>query len=295
MREEAVLFGRESPLVGVLTFPGGSVQPTGSPGAILLNAGIISRVGPNRIYVKLARNLAALGLPALRFDLSGIGDSPVRRDHLPFYRSAVSETKEAMDYVTQVTGARQFILTGICSGANLSYRMALQDPRVVGAVLLNPRDHLHGGSKESRTVIRSRALRRHYWRMAFFSSFSAKNWSNLLAGRARRGAMMKAARGLWPGDLFASRRAVSAVVDAAEARLRSVVDRGARVLHVYSEGDEGLDYLQAVFGHRLAAWRAEGLLEMEVIRGADHTFTLLWSQERLLEVVRDWIQEMVRE
>jgi alpha-beta hydrolase superfamily lysophospholipase len=296
MREEAVLFGRATPLVGVLTFPADSMAPDGLPAAILLNAGIVSRVGPNRVYVKLARTLAALGLPVLRFDLSGIGDSPVRRDHLPFYQSALSETKEAMDYVTQVTGVGQFVLTGICSGANLSYRTALRDPRVVGAALLNPRDHLHGGSKEIRSAIRSRALSRHYWRIALFSSFSAKHWSNLLAGRARRGAVMKAARGLWPGGLSASRTGpVSSVADEAEARLRSLAERGTRVLHVYSEGDEGMDYLQAAFGHRLRAWRAEGLLELEVIRGTNHTFTLLWSQERLLEVVCDWVRSTVRE
>jgi len=138
LREEAVLFGIETPLVGVLTFPAESAEPNGSPGAILLNAGIISRVGPNRVYVKLARNLAALGLPVLRFDLSGIGDSPARRDHLPFYRSAVSETKEAMDYVTLVTGVEQFVLMGICSGANLSRRcltrgiICMQAPRRAG-------------------------------------------------------------------------------------------------------------------------------------------------------------------
>ena len=290
-----MLFGRETPLVGVFTLPTASVEQNGLPAAILLNAGIISRVGPNRVYVKIARNLARLGMPVLRFDLSGIGDSPVRRDHLPFYRSAVNETQDAMDYVTEATGAGQFVLMGICSGANLSYETARRDSRVVGAVLLNPRHHLHRGAGEIHSAIRSRVLRHHYWRITFFSSFSAKNWLNLLAGRARGGAVVKAARGLWSRGPFASRRAVSSVVIQAEGKLRSLAERGTRLLHVYSEGDEGLDYLQAVFGHRLGAWRAEGLLEMEVIPGANHTFSLLWSQERLLAVLGDWVQTLVRE
>jgi len=207
----------------------------------------------------------------------------------------VNETQEAMDYVTEATGAGQFVLMGICSGANLSYETARRDSRVVGAVLLNPRHHLHRGAGEINSAIRSRVLRHHYWRITFFSSFSAKNWLNLLAGRARGGAVVKAARGLWPRGPFASRRAVSSVVIQAEGKLRSLAERGTRLLHVYSEGDEGLDYLQAVFGHRLGAWRAEGLLEMEVIPGANHTFSLLWSQERLLAVLGDWVQTLVRE
>jgi hypothetical protein len=37
-------------------------------------------VGPNRLYVMLARSLAAMGSPCLRFDLEGIGDSVLRGD-----------------------------------------------------------------------------------------------------------------------------------------------------------------------------------------------------------------------
>jgi hypothetical protein len=63
------------------------------------------------------------------------------------------------------------------------------------------------------------------------------------------------------------------------------------VLHVHSEGDEGLDYLLVAAGRELRRWRETGLLQLEVIRGADHPFTLLWSQERLIEIVREWARD----
>jgi hypothetical protein len=72
MNEEAVLIGGS--LVGILSRPPAGVDPA-MPGVLLLNAGRIHRVGPNRLYVAIARRLAAMGFAVCRFDLSGIGDS----------------------------------------------------------------------------------------------------------------------------------------------------------------------------------------------------------------------------
>jgi len=83
MREEAVLFGKTRSLVGIITDPHTVVNAHNHPAIVLLNAGVLHRVGPNRLYVKIARKLASAGFVVLRFDLSGIGDSKARRDNLP--------------------------------------------------------------------------------------------------------------------------------------------------------------------------------------------------------------------
>ncbi|MGH7928173.1 MAG: alpha/beta hydrolase, partial [Candidatus Binatia bacterium] len=75
MREEALLLGKTRSLVGILTDPPEAKRSTRLPGIILLNAGIIHRVGPNRMHVKIARTLAPMGFVVVRFDFSGIGDS----------------------------------------------------------------------------------------------------------------------------------------------------------------------------------------------------------------------------
>jgi len=62
-------------LFGILTEPEGA--PLG-PTVLLLNAGLIHHIGPARLWVSLARRFAAAGMRCLRFDLSGLGDSPVR-------------------------------------------------------------------------------------------------------------------------------------------------------------------------------------------------------------------------
>ena len=77
MTEQVLLFGTNRCLVGMLTEPEKSQVPADLPAFILFNAGLLHRVGPNRLHVTLARRLARRGFPVLRFDFSGIGDSRV--------------------------------------------------------------------------------------------------------------------------------------------------------------------------------------------------------------------------
>src|SRR5205085_10315692 len=62
-------------LFGVVT----EVDPDpDKPVVVLLNNSIDHHVGPNRMWVDLARRIALLGFPVARGDISGIGDSPTR-------------------------------------------------------------------------------------------------------------------------------------------------------------------------------------------------------------------------
>jgi hypothetical protein len=53
--------------------------------------------------------------------------------------------------------------------------------------------------------------------------------------------------------------------------------------------------MHVILGDRLRKWSAQGLLEVQIVRAANHTFTLLWSQEQLLTLVRDWMSEMAQD
>jgi pimeloyl-ACP methyl ester carboxylesterase len=296
MKEEALLLGQSKSLVGIVARPPANGTYRRSPAVLILNAGIVHRVGPNRLYVKMARDLAANGLVTLRFDFSGIGDSGVRTDTLPFPESAVRETQEAMDYLAVEMGIERFVLMGICSGATTSFATACRDPRVVGAVLINARSHLHDTANERLdSHLRQRALARHYWRIALSSSFSRKNVARALTGKADYRRIVPAMFAPLRWSLFARRRDVAPGTNTLAAELDRLNGRGVRLLHVYSEGDEGLDYIHVILGDRLRNWHARGLLQIEIIPGANHTFSLLWSQEHLLDIIRRWIQGAAQE
>jgi hypothetical protein len=138
MRERVVTIGQNLPLVGIVCEPDAGAVTNPSVAMILLNSGVIHRVGSCRLSVTLARALAEKsGLMSLRFDFSGIGDSEARRNTLTAAESAVDEVREVMDFLARDKGVKKFILYGLCSGAFAAYRTALKDERVLGIAQLD--------------------------------------------------------------------------------------------------------------------------------------------------------------
>lgn len=137
MKETVVEFG-PSAFVGILTRPenGGALAPA-DVAVLITNAGIIHRVGPNRLHVRLARFLAAQGYPCLRYDLPGIGDSEAA-GAAQVAEARIAATRSALDRLERMGVARRFIILGICSGADHSLVASVFDPRLVGAVVIDP-------------------------------------------------------------------------------------------------------------------------------------------------------------
>jgi pimeloyl-ACP methyl ester carboxylesterase len=119
-------------LVGVLTRPAGTPAATA---VVLLNAGMVQRVGPFRMYVQLARALAAEGFVVFRFDQSGLGDSPVSSQAGEGRKRR--EAAAAMDLVARETGVRRYVLGGLCSAADDAFNIAPDEHRVTGLLLLD--------------------------------------------------------------------------------------------------------------------------------------------------------------
>lgn len=132
VRERVVCFGPGEALTGIVTEPAEGAE--GRPAVLLLDAGILHRVGPNRMNVELARRFAASGHRVLRFDFAGIGDSPSRTDGLPLGEGVQRDIAAAL----HTLGAPRAVVMGLCSGADNALRAAYRDPRVVGATLLDP-------------------------------------------------------------------------------------------------------------------------------------------------------------
>lgn len=135
MTETPLLFGPASALVGVLTQPVRS--GTAAVAFLMFNAGVLSRIGPHRLNVKLARTLASAGETSLRFDLSGRGDSRRSTSGAAFGAQAVLDIRCAMDHLSQAHGIHRFALIGYCSGAAEAFGAAVLDERVVGVLMLD--------------------------------------------------------------------------------------------------------------------------------------------------------------
>jgi dienelactone hydrolase len=269
VNEHALLLGARRSLVGVIAeaaAPPSAERPT----VVILNSGIVHRVGANRMSVALARALAAAGHAALRFDLSGLGDSPPRPEALPPLEASLADIRDVLDTLEATRGAKRVILAGLCSGADHSLVYAGGDPRVVGAVLLDPsvprtlRHHLH-----------------HYGRRLFVR----ESWANLARGanplwRSLRGRVEGWAP---PRPLDRDHPEVRAFLDRA---YRTALEAGVRFLAVVS-GERCLyrDQIFDAFPHT----RSGDGLELEYLATSDHMFSAQADSRRVIRRVVDWV------
>jgi alpha-beta hydrolase superfamily lysophospholipase len=132
-------FGR---LFGIVT------EPVDAPRAdlcvVMLNAGAVRHIGPNRMWVEAARRWATRGVTTLRLDLEGLGDADGDADRATELRAfydlqRVEQIRAALDAMQARGGHDRFVLAGLCSGAYWAFHGALQDDRVTAAFMLNPR------------------------------------------------------------------------------------------------------------------------------------------------------------
>jgi dienelactone hydrolase len=137
MKESCCQFGEDHHLAGIVTEPLPSTsQPRGM--FVLLNAGLVPKAGPFRLYADLARRLAGEGFVTLRFDLGGIGDSRQEHAGRPLRERTERDVRAALDWLIERYDPNQIVLGGLCSGAEDAFRAAEQDPRVTGVVLVDP-------------------------------------------------------------------------------------------------------------------------------------------------------------
>ena len=276
MKENVVRLGKAGHLVGIIAEP--AITRGDVPAFILLNAGIVHRVGPNRLYVNAARALAEAGHPALRFDVSGLGDSEARRDGLSYQESRLVETREAMDHLETQQGVGTFVLLGLCSGADQAFRVACVDSRVVGVVLIDG----YAYRTQKYYVV-------HYGRRLFRLS----SWWNFATGRhpvwrALRDKLRNPRR-----DQSESHALERFVIDLppraeAEADLRTLIQRPVHMLVLYTGGQEGEYNYGAQFRDMFPSVPLGDQVRVLYWPSVDHTFTRARHQRELLDMIADW-------
>lgn len=294
--EQPVRFGARD-LFGILTEPNAwnaeeARHDRRRLGVVLLNPGAIHRIGINRLYVTWARRWAALGARTLRLDISGIGDSPAEpgtAENRMYSPHAVSDVAAALDYLQSSSSTLdRFALVGLCSGAYAAFHAALVDPRVTSVTLINPQtfDYKPGDTLDLEKRRNFREAR-YYQRAAF----RARSWVKALRGHVN---FRYVSRVLY-GRIKAAVRSLSSRVGEGlgftkreyplyEA-FRTLIERGCDVRLVYCKDDPGLLHLSEELGGLRRKLLAAPRFHLEVIDGPDHTFTPLWSQARLTEVL----------
>jgi exosortase A-associated hydrolase 1 len=115
------------------------LSPSASParrGVLIVVGGPQYRAGSHRQFALLARALAAQGIPAMRFDYRGMGDSS---GQARAFEDVDADLRAAIDhFMTAVPGLQEVVIWGLCDAASAALFYAQHDRRVSGLVLLNP-------------------------------------------------------------------------------------------------------------------------------------------------------------
>ena len=277
MNESILHFGPDRRLIGVLTVPEKS-RSENTPAVVFLNAGIIHRVGPNRIHVRLCRMLAEAGIPSFRFDLPGVGDSlplntsgSVEADH-------VQSVGFALDALEAQGVSSRFVLYGLCSGAMLGFRLTYEDPRVVGLVFLDPPRLLR--TWRFHQVRALQILRRprvwvklvlgRYGVIRYLRGWAASAWEGL------RGS------GVGPRDRDLKKEA--------EEALRLMVSRDVKLLLIVTGSMSDQYNYQNQFLDAFSAVDLRRILRIGFFPQFEHQFPRESSRRKLMAEVLDWYE-----
>ncbi len=276
LEEQAALLGARRSLVGIVTGPRTSDRIE-DPAIVILNTGIVHRVGHHRMYVTLSRTLASAGRLVVRFDLSGVGDSPPRSDTPTLLLGALADIKEVLDSLERTRHASQFILVGLCSGADHAVLYANGDPRVVGLVLMDP--------------ILPPTLR-YYFHYVRQRLGKPRNWMSVMRGQSGlfRLAAAQLARRLRPQRSLQELTLQNLQFSPYLAQCyRTAARRRVRILSVFTSvsarhtyGKQCLDAFPEL--------STSGATRVEFFAESDHLFSADKDRERLFRAISDWLE-----
>ena len=279
MRERPFTFGSGDGLMGVFTEPSPARDRRGAPTLLTWNVGTNHRVGPHRMLVDLARDVAGRGFASIRFDLSGRGDSSARRDASSEAERDLGDLREAMAVAAARGGARVVVL-GFCSSVDAAHQIALADERVVGACFIEGYAH------------RTRGFYARYP----LRLLDPARWKRTLAHHVPTAARR------WPvvGDL--ARIPVVVPGDDDEVYLRefpppralrrdyaAMVDRGVQLLFLYAGGDSSYNHRRQLYEFGCDSPHGDKI-EVEFYRQADHTFFRVEDRARAVARIGAWME-----
>jgi pimeloyl-ACP methyl ester carboxylesterase len=315
--ESPVLFqSGQNELMGILHAPQTSAQP--EIAVLFVHSGARGRLGSTFQYPLAARALAAKGIPCMRWDPNGMGDSEGFIEDmkmLDFFGSIqagrfVGDTLAAIDEIERQVRPKKLVLWGLCGGAITSLLAAPRaGRRVDGLVLLSTPVLLDSAQQSPLERISAEHATSYLWSLYGKKLLSVEAWKRLLSmqsdietmktygaaavkGFARK-VREKIEQRLRPRASEEPQkprnpRANPHYFEAMDAMLR----RQTKMLMLYGETDAlrydfWNEYYEPILKKNETYAR---LCEVHLIAGCNHLFTLREWQRQALDLAMRWLR-----
>jgi pimeloyl-ACP methyl ester carboxylesterase len=267
---------------------------------LLLSPGIKGRVGPHRLYLKIAARLVPMGFHVLRFDFHGLGDSEghlserVLADVYNGIQSGryVQDTMAAMDWLEKIRGINRFVASGLCGGSITGLLTAESDSRIRSVLALGMPVVLDGDPQQQERYItkgQMGQLRQGYIRKLFRPAA----WTRFLTGRSSYNVIWRSfkRKAQTTGDGAGS----TATYDNTNPRFApaffSLVGSGRPIKLIFSGADRlGWEFQEKFVERnvrRLEAFRL--LVEVNTIENANHVFSDPGWIDQMLGISARWL------
>lgn len=275
--ESAVVFPCQgADLVGIL-----HSAPGARDSMIFVTGGGQYRVGSHRLYVQLARSLAAAGVSVLRFDHQGRGDSSGTFRGFRHIHQDLVAARDALR-CNQPTLRRIFIM-GLCDGASAAVLSCMELSGIAGMVLINP--WVYSSELEAKTRISSYYLARlksmNFWRKVFTGRSNLAGSLRSVGGYLRE---IFLTRGTPIDDLMTP--------DYVESMLSNLKRFSHPVLVILCGQDLVAQQFQHLITHdrRWQMTMQAKTFDIEHFKLADHTFSTKEHQMLLGRLILTWLR-----
>lgn len=159
---------QDTSLIGILSMP----KDSGKRGILIVVGGPQYRTGSHRQFTLLARQFASDGIPTMRFDYRGMGDSEGEQRE---FTSIEDDIRAAVDcFLREAPELNEVIIWGLCDAASAAVFYAHQDSRITGLVLINPWVRTEQGAAKAylKHYYVSRLFNRQLWRKIITGKFA---------------------------------------------------------------------------------------------------------------------------
>jgi alpha-beta hydrolase superfamily lysophospholipase len=229
---------------------------------VFLNSGSEPHIGPGRAWVEYARHLALRGIAAVRVDFPGWGETPGLAAGRPYDETSLDSTVELLRSL-RARGEGPIVLAGLCAGAWVALKAVLEEP-AAGVVAINPQLYFEQGDPVEALLKDTRERR----------------------APLRRREELGRRTGWWTAcDLVGLRNVQGRWLDA-------LIRRDTRVLLLFAEGDDGIEYLRNRLRRRLGAALASERFELLEIPGIDHAMHREWRRPAVVDAIAGFVERI---